>query len=197
MQPPMLDLERLATRLIVVALAVLLNLYLFRFYRPDGRGAAWGTPGPRTARWAFSPASLGGFSYAQLALVSVLGLFLELLMIRWISAEIPIFAYFKNFVLIACFLGFGLGCYLCRQRVNLLALLYPLGALVLLMKLPWYNLRELIASLAPQLGALSEVQVLGVPSLPLTWASFAGLVTAVAVIVALFALIPVLFISLR
>jgi len=196
MQPPLLDLERLATRLIVVGLAVLLNLYLFRFYRPAARGARWAAPGPKTERWAFAPLDLGGFSYAQLALVSVLGLFLELLMIRWISAEIPIFAYFKNFVLIACFLGFGLGCYLCRQRVNLLALLYPLGALVLLMKLPWYNLRELIASLAPQLGALSEVQVWGVPSLPLSWASFAGLLTAVAVIVPLFALIAFVFIPI-
>src|SRR2546430_10349212 len=32
--------------------------------------------------------SLGGFSYGQLALASVLGLFLELLMIRWISSEV-------------------------------------------------------------------------------------------------------------
>jgi len=33
-----------------------------------------------------------------------------MLMIRWISSEIRIFAYFKNLTLIACFFGLGLGC---------------------------------------------------------------------------------------
>src|SRR5689334_23764512 len=63
------------------------------------------------------------FPYTTLfrSILSAAGLFLELLMIRWISSEISIFAYFKNFVLIACFLGFGLGAYLCRQPMNLLA----------------------------------------------------------------------------
>ena len=37
------------------------------------------------------------------------GLFLEVLMIRWVTSEVPVFAYFKNIVLIGCFLGFGLG----------------------------------------------------------------------------------------
>src|SRR6266436_774665 len=54
----------------------------------------------------FSPLTLGGFSWWNLALWSLFSLFLELLMIRWISSEILIFAYFKNFVLIACFLCF-------------------------------------------------------------------------------------------
>lgn len=49
------------------------------------------------------------FTYSRLFLVSLLGLYFEMLMIRWLSSEIRIFAYYKNFVLIACFLGFGLG----------------------------------------------------------------------------------------
>jgi len=62
------------------------------------------------------PSLLGGISYWQLGLVSLLALFLELLMIRWISSENRVFAYFKNFVLIACFLGFGLGCFLSAAK---------------------------------------------------------------------------------
>jgi hypothetical protein len=71
-------------------------------------------------------------SYSLLALVSVFSMFLEMLVIRWISSEIRIFAYFKNFVLIACFLGFGVGCYLSRRRINVLAFLAPLVLLATL-----------------------------------------------------------------
>jgi hypothetical protein len=74
----------------------------------------------------FTPETLGGFTYKSLLLVSFLGLFMEMLLIRWVSSEIRIFAYFKNFVLIFCFLGFGLGSTLCRRKVNLLATLLPL-----------------------------------------------------------------------
>lgn len=42
-------------------------------------------------------------------LLSVLALFCELLVIRWVSTEIRIFAYFKNLPLMAVFLGLGLG----------------------------------------------------------------------------------------
>ena len=45
----------------------------------------------------------------DLVLISALGLFAELLIIRWLSVEMRIFAYFKNVPLISCFLGLGLG----------------------------------------------------------------------------------------
>src|SRR5262245_23932016 len=57
-------------------------------------------------------AALGGYRPIMLVLVSLVSLYLELLLIRWVSSEIRIFAFFKSLVLIACFLGFGLGCYL-------------------------------------------------------------------------------------
>src|SRR5512134_2054367 len=44
-----------------------------------------------------------------LFLVSGLGLFFELAIIRWLSAEVRLLAYFKNFSLLAAFLGLGLG----------------------------------------------------------------------------------------
>jgi len=118
-------------------------IYVYRYYRSLKTSVpnnSW------SARWEVSPESLGGFSYRQLALASVLGLFLELLMIRWISSEIRMFAYFKNFVLIACFLGFGLGCYLCRRRINVFVMALPLVTLVLLVKLPWAPFASLLAT---------------------------------------------------
>jgi spermidine synthase len=46
----------------------------------------------------------------RIFIVSVFALALEVALIRWISTEIRIFAYFKNLTLIACFFGLGLGC---------------------------------------------------------------------------------------
>jgi len=45
----------------------------------------------------------------DLFLASALGLFLELVFIRWLAAEIRVFAFYKNFALIGAFLGLGLG----------------------------------------------------------------------------------------
>lgn len=45
----------------------------------------------------------------DLFLASALGLFLELIFIRWLAAEIRVFAFYKNFALIGAFLGLGLG----------------------------------------------------------------------------------------
>ena len=47
--------------------------------------------------------------YFPLFLVSSLGLFLELAVIRWLSAEVRLFSYFKNLPLLAAFLGLAIG----------------------------------------------------------------------------------------
>ncbi|MBX9687058.1 MAG: hypothetical protein K2X27_10175 [Candidatus Obscuribacterales bacterium] len=44
-----------------------------------------------------------------LFVISALSLYAELLLIRYITVEIHVFAYFKNLALMACFLGLGLG----------------------------------------------------------------------------------------
>ncbi|MFO0844462.1 MAG: methyltransferase domain-containing protein [Gemmataceae bacterium] len=54
-----------------------------------------------------------------LFLVSLLGLFLQVMLIRWVGTEVRIFAYLQNTILIACFLGLGLGCFTCRQPIRL------------------------------------------------------------------------------
>jgi hypothetical protein len=45
-----------------------------------------------------------------LFLISFATLFFEVLIIRWISSEVLVFAYFKNLVLLAAVIGLGLGC---------------------------------------------------------------------------------------
>jgi hypothetical protein len=57
-------------------------------------------------------------NYASLALISFVLLYLELVVIRWLASEIRIFAYFKNFPLLATFLGFGIGCILAPRARN-------------------------------------------------------------------------------
>ncbi len=50
--------------------------------------------------------------------ISVLGLYLELLLIRWIGTEIRIFAYLQNTVLVVCFLGLGIGLFSARRSIS-------------------------------------------------------------------------------
>ena len=142
---------------------------------------------------AFDANQIGGFTQRGLILSSALGLYLELLLIRWISSEIRIFAYLKNFVLIACFLGFGIGCYLGRRAIPLLALIAPLIFFTLLIELPWRALRALIEALPVLLGATSETQIWGVGSMPLTANGLIGLGIAAAVTLPLFALLAITF----
>jgi SAM-dependent methyltransferase/uncharacterized membrane protein YqaE (UPF0057 family) len=59
----------------------------------------------------------GGARWLDLALASVLGLFLEVALIRWHGTEFRACAYFKNITLLACFLGLGLGFARARRPV--------------------------------------------------------------------------------
>ena len=61
---------------------------------------------------------VGSRTYWRLALISFLTLYLELVVIRWLATEIRIFAYFKNFPLMASSLGFGIGCLVAERRRN-------------------------------------------------------------------------------
>ena len=54
-----------------------------------------------------------------LFLSSFLVLFLETALIRWLPAYVRLLAYFSNFILLATFLGIGVGCLLAQRRRNL------------------------------------------------------------------------------
>ena len=146
------------------------------------------------ADWGFTPTDLGGFRWVHLAMASILSLFLEMLMIRWISAEIPVFAYFKNFILIACFLGFGLGCYFSKRRINVVAILGPLLLLTLLLKLPWLPLRTAIQHLPSYIGATSETFLWDMLLIP--FQGYKALVTGIALIMLIDLLVTLLFIPI-
>jgi len=68
---------------------------------------------------------------ALLLVVSVTGLFLELLFIRWIGSELSVFGHLQNAVLIVCFLG----CWTCRRPVRPRDVLTPLALLMVLITL--------------------------------------------------------------
>lgn len=75
-------------------------------------------------------------STTALFLISVVGLFLELMLIRWIGTEVRIFAYLQNTVLVVCFLGLGMGCFTCRQPVTARDVLLPWLLLTVLFAIP-------------------------------------------------------------
>ena len=68
--------------------------------------------------------------------ISILSLFLETLFIRWIGTEIRIFAYLQNTVLVACFLGLGLGMFTSTKQIEIKQSLIPMTVLLLLMAIP-------------------------------------------------------------
>src|SRR5262245_48601237 len=63
-------------------------------------------------------------------------LFLEVALVRWLSTEARIFAYVNNLVLLACFLGIGLGSYYSRRRIPLALGVLALVALIAMIRLP-------------------------------------------------------------
>jgi spermidine synthase len=94
---------------------------------------------------------------AALLLISVFGLFLELLLIRWIGTEIRIFAYLQNTVLIVCFLGLGIGCFTSQRPVSVRSILLPLLALTALLAVPWT--RALLANITNLLSVLDDLLI--------------------------------------
>jgi spermidine synthase len=111
--------------------------------KPAGRDVA-----PAPGRW----------NLATLFLASVLTLFTELALIRWIATEVRVFAYVKNLALLLCFLGFGLGCALARQSPRWLTATKALLGLVVLVRSPWYS-GAVMESLSRLLGAAPDIEM--------------------------------------
>lgn len=59
------------------------------------------------------------FHFSELFLISFLSLFLELSIIRWAPGVVSCMSYFTNLVLIATFLGLGLGCAVSNRNLNI------------------------------------------------------------------------------
>ncbi len=67
---------------------------------------------------------------ARLFLISFLVLFLEVALIRWMPAYVRLLSYFSNFILLASFLGIGIGCLLAPVRARLLPWFPPVLAML-------------------------------------------------------------------
>ncbi len=83
-----------------------------------------------------------------LFIASFLVLFLEVALIRWMPAYVRLLAYFSNFILLATFLGSGIGCVLAGVRhrliawfpLLLMAVIVAVDRLRLEIAVPWHGL---------------------------------------------------------
>ncbi|HLZ25744.1 MAG TPA: hypothetical protein VKV73_00305 [Chloroflexota bacterium] len=76
-----------------------------------------------TVAW---PGALLKRADVQLFLTSFLGLYAELLCIRWMPAHVRFLSYFTNFILLASFLGLGVGILSARRKLRLGPRTFPL-----------------------------------------------------------------------
>jgi spermidine synthase len=123
-----------------------------------------------------------------LFVVSFAGLFIEVMLIRWVGTEVRIFAYFQNLALIACFLGFGLGCYWSGRQKNLLFSLAAMTGLVALVKAPFAGWEEFLRILSSLLSLSPDSVFWGSGGYPggLTYVLlFGGSVAVVAILLLL------------
>src|SRR5436305_1819961 len=137
----------------VVVGLILANAYVVSLFHSKRSGDT-GVLARWNEKWEFSAQALGGFSWWQLALWSLLSLFFELLMIRWISSEIRIFALSLHFL--AHFLGILLFSVLCFffQPSGIWFLVAGLIIAFLFWKLPGLTLFTALAFMA-MVGLLS------------------------------------------
>jgi hypothetical protein len=100
----------------------------------DGMTATAGTPvtaPDRGARWPVVPWL--AHPAARLLLTSATLLFVELLLIRWIPSQVRYVGFFSNFLLMASFLGIGLGILLGRRGARWSLLAFPVLLLVVVL----------------------------------------------------------------
>lgn len=86
--------------------------------------------------------------------ISVLGLFVELMLIRWIGTEIRIFAYLQNTVLVVCFLGLGMGCWSANQPARIGQSVFAFFVICLLLAVP--TIRQFLGRITNMLAYLSD-----------------------------------------
>jgi spermidine synthase len=129
-------------------------------------------------------------SLPTLFLASLLTLFAELALIRWLAVEVRVFAYFKNLALLLCFLGFGFGCALAKRRVQWANAIFSILALTLVIRLPWPGRDMSLGSLSLALGSARDVELWS--NLAWDWHAFfpAALLAAVLFILLVAIFIP-------
>lgn len=89
--------------------------------------------------------------------ISLLGLYLELLFIRWIGTEIRIFAYLQNTVLVVCFLGLGIGFFTSKRPITVHRGLFALAVLAAVLAIP--QTRLIMAQTSSLLSILGDLNI--------------------------------------
>src|SRR5882672_9439193 len=114
---------------------------------------------------------------------SFLVLFLETALIRWMPAYVRLLAYFSNFILLASFLGIGVGCLLAGRRRNLFVW-FPLIQLAVILAVDLLRLEVALPSTSTIYfssgTAEAVVPVESTLLLPLLFTSVAALFVTVA-----------------
>jgi spermidine synthase len=64
-----------------------------------------------------------------IVLVTMLSLLLELVLIRWLASVFPVYSFYKNFTMLACFLGLGAGYAVAERQPCAPAMVLPMLAL--------------------------------------------------------------------
>ena len=118
-----------------------------------------------------------------LFIASFLVLFLETAVIRWMPAYVRLLAYFSNFILLASFLGIGIGCLLAVRRRRLIAW-FPLVQFLVILAVDRLRLEVALPSTSTiYFSSGTAAPVVPVEStllLPLLFTSVAALFVTVA-----------------
>ncbi len=132
----------------------------------------------------------------RLFLLSVFLLYMEILLIRWISTEIRVFAYINNLPLIACFFGMGLGCMLTGRRWLRFWLTLPLlASLVAVVVAPKFFGLDVYTRMTQLLGDFNDMAMwTWVAKQPRGPQSVTVSLVALLALVAIFVLISMTFV---
>ncbi len=110
--------------------------------------------------------------YPRLFLISFAGLYVEILLIRWVGTEFRLFAYFQNLTLIACFLGFGYGCFRAAKQPVRLFDYAALCAIAILIEIPWRGWAGILEIMGAGLSLSPDVSIWHDVAGQVSWAGF-------------------------
>jgi SAM-dependent methyltransferase len=119
----------------------------------------------------------------RLVLTSGTLLFVELMLIRWVPAEVRYIGFFSNFLLMASFLGIGVGILLGRRRgLNTIAL-FPILLVVVVWLITTLELNVQVSSTNELFFGLAESSAADINFLvlPLVFALVAALMASIAI----------------
>jgi hypothetical protein len=85
----------------------------------------------------------------------------QILLIRWIGTEVRVFAYFQNLALVACFVGFGLGCYWAERRRSLLVSLAAMAVVAALVSIPGAGWAKFLEAVSTRLAMSPDAAIWG------------------------------------